>query len=571
MALELKYLKSLPKKEQIPVILKEYNRCEQSAKYTIVNYFSLTDPVLSKRVNVTLYPYQDVALDDYLVYDYNMTMKTRQTGMTTITELFTAWFMATKDNQVVNILAQEKKTSRKFLRNVRKILDEARKKAPWLIPAYQKNNNGKESFGLTNGSTIIAEANKPDACRGDTINLLVIDECASISWMDDIWASAGLTLARSQGKCIVISTPKGMSGWYFEQYSDAKNLGWNIVNAHWVEHPLYKLGMYQFVKDVERPDGYIKMLDDSWPDMNLKQNQQRYKPIEQYQFVRDGRIRSPWYDFESKKLGSRKTKCELDCSFAGSGGEVIDPEVIRDLEINSKNSPPINPPGRGLMKSYKEFAEPEEGHVYIIPADCATGDGSDFSAFTVINITTMEVVATFKEQLDPREFAKILQKIGGKFNDALIAVEYQYGITTLLCLKDELKYKNLFYSTLKKLEITKVQKRKIGFWQSDTTRALGGDRLEEAINNGDLKFSSSDIIAELYTWVWDKRGRRTHLPDKHDDLLMCLTIGMYIIHHVLAKRSNSREMMRKHLGRTRTQTMVGTSRGYFDLLNELNE
>jgi len=571
MALTPEYLKSLTKEKRLPIILKEYGKCVDSAEYTITTYFTLIDPILSKRVPVSFYPYQRISIRDFVEFDYNMTMKTRQTGMTTITELFVAWFMSTKGNQVINILAQEKKTSRKFLRSVRKVLDDARLRAPWLIPHYDKTNNGRDSFGLNNGSTILAEANKPDACRGDTINLLVIDEVAAITWMEDIWAAAGLTLTRSQGKCIAISTPKGMAGWYFEQYTDAANLGWNIINAHWSEHPLYKQGMYQFIKDDKHPKGgYIKFLDNSWPDMNLRVNKQRYKAKDLYPFVLDGRIRSPWYDFESRKLGPRKTKCELDCSFAGSGGEVIDPEKIRDLEINARTFPPINPPGKGLMKSYKEFFEPEEGHVYILSADTSTGDGSDFSGFVVVDVTEMKVVATFKEQLDPREYAKIIEKIAIRYFKALVVVEYQYGITTLLCLKDELKYTNLFYSTLRKTEITKVQKRKIGFWQSETTRTLGGDRLEEAINNGDLKFWSLDIIAELYTWVWDKRGRRDHLPEKHDDLLMALTMAMYVIHHVMVKRANAQQMMRKHLSRTRTETFVGTHKGLFEEMAEMN-
>ncbi len=572
MALSLEYIKPLPKKQQLPLIIKEHDRCCESAEYTITNYFTLIDPILSKRVPVSLYPYQQISIHDFVEYDSNMTMKTRQTGMTTISELFVAWFMATKDNQVINILAQEKKTSRKFLRNVRKVLDDAKTRAPWLIPGYQKTNNGRDSFGLNNGSTIIAEANKPDACRGDTINLLVIDEVAAITWMEDIWASAGLTLTRSQGKCIAISTPKGMAGWYFEQYTDAANLGWNIINAHWSEHPLYKQGMYQYVKDDKHPQGgYVKFFDDSWPDMTKKVNKQRYRPKGEYPFILDGRIRSPWYDFESKKLGVRKTKCELDCSFAGSGGEVIDPEKIRDLEIVARTFPPINKPGKGLWKSYKEFFEPEEGHLYILSADSATGDGSDFSGFVVVDVTDMKVVATYKEQLDPREYAKIIEKIALRYFKALVIIEYQYGITTLICLRDELKYSNIFHSTLKKLEITKVQKRKIGFWQSETTRTLGGDRLEEAINTGDLKFWSLDIINELYTWVWDKRGRRDHLPEKHDDLLMALTMAMYVIHHVMVKRANQQEMMRKHLSRTTTSTLVGTHKDYFDLINEMND
>ena len=180
-ALTLEYLKTLSKQDRLTKILIESSKCEKDPKHTIVNYFTLIDPILSKRISVKLYPYQDKAIDDFENYDADLTMKTRQTGMTTITELYVAWFMATKENQVINILAQEKKTSRKFLRDVRKILDDARLRAPWLIPWYLDGQNGRESFALTNNSSIMAEANKPDACRGDVINLLVIDESISLS------------------------------------------------------------------------------------------------------------------------------------------------------------------------------------------------------------------------------------------------------------------------------------------------------------------------------------------------------------------------------------------------------
>jgi hypothetical protein len=365
-------------------------------------------------------------------------------------------------------------------------------------------------------------------------------------------------------------TPKGMAGWYFEQYTNAKNLGWNIITAHWSEHPLYRIGMYQYIKDNNKPEGgYLKFFNDEWPDLTRKENAERYKPKEIYPFILDGKIRSPWYDFESKKLGVRKTKCELDCSFAGSGGEVIDPEKIRDLEIAARLHPPIGMPQRGLMKSYKEFFEPEEGHTYIIPGDTATGDGSDYSAFCVIDITTLTVVATYKDQLDPREYANILARIGKRYFNALIIVEYQEGLTTLLHLKDVIKYKNLFHTTLKKQDVTKVQKRKVGFWQSESTRTLGGDKLEEVLNTGELKVYSMDVINELYTWVWDKRGRRTHLPEKNDDLCMALTIGMYFITHVLTRREYQRENIRKYLRRDVQETIVGTSQAMAEIITKL--
>jgi len=174
--LTLEYLNTLPEKERVTVLTNEYIKCMNDPLYTITNYFPLTDPNTGVETLFDPYPYQNVAIKDFEEYDYNMTMKTRQTGLTTVAQAYVAWFMATKSKKVVNALAQEKKTSKKFLKGVRDFLDGARKKAPWLIPDYDENNNAKESFGLKNDSTILAEANKPDACRGDTISLLCIDE-----------------------------------------------------------------------------------------------------------------------------------------------------------------------------------------------------------------------------------------------------------------------------------------------------------------------------------------------------------------------------------------------------------
>jgi hypothetical protein len=336
---------------------------------------------------------------------------------------------------------------------------------------------------------------------------------------------------------------------------------------------MYKEGMYQFIKQADHPDGgFVKFLNDTWPDLTRKENARRYAPKNVYGFVLDGRIRSPWYDIESKKLGVQKTRCELDCSFSGSGGEVLDPERIRDLEIIAKTKKPINLLRGGLWKSYKVFFEPVKDHMdldnmeesikahrYIVVCDTATGDGSDFSAFCVIDLDTMEVVATFKEQLDPKNYAHIIAEVATTYNKALVIIEYQEGLTTLLELRDVVKYKNVFYSTLKKQDVTKVQKRKIGFWQSESTRTLGGDKLEEVLNTGELKVYSMDVIGELYTWVWDKKGRRSHASEKHDDLLMSLTIGMFFIYYVLTRRDLNREFFRKHIGRTVQSAMVGTS------------
>lgn len=570
-------LKTLSDEKRRETIIKEFQKCRKDPVYCIETYFTVLDSAKGERVPFKLYPHQQRAVRDFEETPLNMTMKTRQMGFTAVSSAYVAWYMITKQNQIINALAQEKKTSRKFLRQVRETLDYAKRKAPWLVAGYSESNNGKDSFTLKTNCIITAEANKPDACRGDTLNLLIIDEVAAISHMEEIWAAAGLTLTKSRGKCIAISTPKGQSGWYFEQYTHAEENGWNIIEAHWSEHPDYKRGMYQWIKDETKPDGgYIKYYNEQWPDVRDPIQLKKYSTRELYNYVRDGRLRSPWYDYESKRLGVQKTRCELDCSFSGSGSEVIDAEIIRAIEMVAKDNPPISHDdlgitGRGLWKSYKQFKDYDPDHGYILSADVATGDGSDYSGCVVVDITTKEVVATYKEQLDPLQYAKIIKDIAITFGGCLVIVEYQGpGLTVLLELKT-LKYMNIYYHTMKKGEITKNQKRKIGFWQGDSTRTLGGDRLEECINSGEIKIYSTDITAELHTWIWATDGKRRHADGKHDDLIMALTNAMFYIFYVVTKRANNNNAMRSQFERVHSGHYTESMIDFDELTNDTSE
>jgi hypothetical protein len=571
MALTLKQLANMATSEKQDAIIAEIARCKKDPVYFIENYVKITDAVTGVKIPFKLYSYQKTALETFEKADYCMSMKSRQMGFTTVTAAYAAWFLATKSNMIVNVLANKLRTSRKFLKTVRQMLDYARTDAPWLVADYVYNNNGKDSFTLKTGSTITAESNNEDACRGETINLLIIDEVAAIDRsnperMAEIWSSAGITLTRSRGKCIAISTPKGQSGWYFEQYTNANVNGWTIIDAHWIQHPIYSQGAYQYIKDPDHPEGgYIKYFNETWPTTTDKKNQLIFKTKETYGYILDGKLRSPWYDAESKRLGPNRTKCELDCSFAGSGGEVIDSEQLRTMLLKAREVKIINPVQKGIWKSFKQYKSYNPGHGYVLSADVATGDGTDFSAFVVVDLTTREVVATFKDQLEPTVFAKIITDVGNTYGACMAIVEYQGpGLTVLTELKN-LKYTNIYHHTLKKQDITKTQKRKPGFWQSDSTRTLGGDKLEEVINTSELTIYSEDIINELYTWIWDKDGKRRHAPGKNDDLIMALSNAVFYMYFVAPKREVNNFMMKTQFNIQRVGIFNQSAWGFEDI------
>jgi hypothetical protein len=203
-------------------------------------------------------------------------------------------------------------------------------------------------------------------------------------------------------------------------------------------------------------------------------------------------------------------------------------------------------------------------HIVVHNCDVMTGDGSDYSAFAVIDIQTMEVCATFKDIVDPKAYAKVIDEVGRRYGTAIAIVEHQQGLTTLLELKDAHRYPNIYYSVLKKLDVTKREKkRKIGFWQSESTKTLGGDKLEEILISGELKVTCDYIVQELYTWVWNKKGVRDHASGKHDDILMALSMACFYIYYVLKNSEMRNNMTKKHFEFNRIMTNVNGG-GYFD-------
>jgi hypothetical protein len=59
----------------------------------------------------------------------------------------------------------------------------------------------------------------------------------------------------------------------------------------------------------------------------------------------------------------------------------------------------------------------------MVIADVARGDGTDNSAFHVVDVENCEQVAEYKGQMGTREFGNFLVAVASEFNDALLVIE----------------------------------------------------------------------------------------------------------------------------------------------------
>ena len=532
MLLTKENLSKIPKKDLKETLIKEYIKCCMDGVYCIENYFTV-EVKGGLRIPFKLFPHQLEAFNSYENYNTCISMKSRRMGFTTFTAGYIGYKMITKNNFKVQIISKTANDSKKFVGEVKDVLNAIIRDYPWLCKGYDPSENNKMSFKLLNGSRCEGNAASEDAVRGKTIDFLACDEIAFIdrrtpTKMQEIWTAAGPALSTVNGHAVMISTPKGSSGFYYDAYTNADKMGFRIIHAHWSVHPIFKQGMYKWIPDLTKPNGgTLEFLDQSWPEEidDIATGMRKKISKEEYKFIYDGKLRSPWYDIESTKLGPQRTKCELDCSFMGTGGEVLDSEMLRDLKMYADKVKFTNPYEhlKGVFKNYKEFEKYNSNNKYALISDVATGDGSDYSTLCVLDLTNFKIVATYKGQFIPKAFSKLLLQIGRDYGNAIIVVENQGGGETVLqCLKEE-GYNNLYYSTLQKKDpSTGMKKRKLGLWASEDVRQQGGDKFEEFLRMNFLVIPCTTAVEELFNWIWDKDGKRRHAPGKNDDLIMAI-------------------------------------------------
>ena len=107
-----------------------------------------------------------------------------------------------------------------------------------------------------------------------------------------------------------------------------------------------------------------------------------------------------------------------NCEFLGSANTLIHPSKLRALAYKT----PLTQNDLGL----KYYDTPEKNAIYAIVVDTSRGLGNDYSAFIVVQVTTVpyKVVATFRNNMiSPLIFPNIIYETATHFNQALVLGE----------------------------------------------------------------------------------------------------------------------------------------------------
>lgn len=459
---------SWTKQEKINEILK----CGKDPIHFINTHVKIQHPIKG-RIPFITYDFQDDVVRDINTHRFNIILKSRQLGLSTIAAAYAVWFAIFHKDRNILVIATKLETAINFIKKVKIALSGL---PPWLLlPKFEQN---KTEVSFSNGSQIKAVPTSDDAGRSEALSLLIVDEAAFIRNFEEIWT--GLYPAISTGgRALVLSTPNGVGGMYYKLWVDgeAGQNGFNTIKLPWWVHPEH---------------------DEAW-------------------FLK-----------ESKNLTRRKIAQEFNCDFQTSGETFLQPEHI-DWMLEEIREPIQK---AGFDKNIWVWNHPIPNARYVISADIARGDGADYSAFHVVNADTADVDVEYMGKAPPEVMAQLIDEWGRKYNDALAAPENNsFGYSTCSILRDQLIYPRLYYSDNVgdpfKYSPPNVKKLP-GFSTQHKSRINILTKFEELIRNKMLHSRSTRLIQQLKAFVW-QGAKPQALRDSHDDLIISLAIAAYIV------------------------------------------
>jgi len=223
---------------------------------------------------------------------------------------------------------------------------------------------------------------------------------------------------------------------------------------------------------------------------------------------------------------------------------------------------------RGADESYWVWEQPSYNKDYIVTADVARGDGSDYSAFHVIDVETLTQVGEFRGQLTTKDFGNMLVSVATEWNDALLVIENNnIGWATIQQVMDR-GYKNLYYSYKNDVldsdafldrgyDLVNKSNMVAGFTMSHKTRPLAISKFDLLTREKSLIFRSKRFVDELSTFIW-KDGKAQAANGYNDDLVMCMCQGVWVRDTALRLRQAGIELTKAALNSTRNAASVYT-------------
>lgn len=469
-------------------------------------------------------------------------LKARQLGFTTLIAIFfldsIMWNPNTEALQVAHTL---KDAGELF---DRKISFAVKNLYPCVMQQLNISQNSakKLQFLYEDGNGVSKSAIAvSNSGRSGTYNFLHISELGKLSKLykgraDEV-VTGTLPSVPASGTAIIESTAEGQSGLFYEMYTKAMDRKSQITpltskaefypvfyNWTWDEDEIKSANIDGII-----PVSAMKPCEIDWAEYQ-KDNDLTDEQISFYY------LKYIAANEDIDKLHQEYPTTEME-AFIGSGSNFFSlrriAEQVAKLTEDYKTYDYINGsfieaviPMSDSFEGLVEYEEPKLGRNYIIGGDVAEGLlNGDYSVAVVLGYDK-EIKAIYRGHIEPDQFSILLQALGKKYNNAMLAVEFNKDGNWVNTDLRNSGYPNL-YQREDIDKITKKVNKSYGWLTTSLTRPFMLGEAKKHFNSTTINCKL--LLNEMMTFIRNARGRPEAADKKHDDIIMAWSIAVGIL------------------------------------------
>ena len=444
----------------------EVAKCAKSVKYFALNHCKVVHPTQGI-ISMEMRKYQMEMLDLLDKHQKCVFMLGRQMGKSMTVGLYILWYAMFSTEPVnIFILANKGRTASSLLSDIKTTYEEL---APYIKRGVNEYN--KTSIQFDNGSVIQSSTTTESAIRGESVSLLLLDEFAHVAphIAEPFYESAQPTISTG-GKIVLVSTPKGNTGQFFEIYHGAE------------------------------------------------QGQNGYIPFKATWELVPGRDEK-WKEETIKDIGEIRFNQEHGCSFIGSSATLVSGETLKEnmLRIGEDIAP-------FQYENMDVWEKPKAGHIYVLGVDVAKGVGKDYSVIQVLDITTnkyRQVACYASNTIDPFDLCVKVNEIGTTYNNAYACIENNtYGHEVCRTLWEEYCYENLYKEG--------IGRNHYGVTSNVKSKAMATSVLKRQLEQKILLLRDKKTLKELFGFIEVRPNiYGCEGSNSHDDRVMALSWAVF--------------------------------------------
>lgn len=508
----------LPPESDFQKIAKEWGSYQYDLGNFIQNLCKLKDQRLGRPIPFIMWPCQIKQLEVWILNKRNISLKSRQIGISWLSAAVVLWRMLFNRYFEVMILSKKEDDASKYLDKVKFMYYNMPK---WVHAIHPILNDTKLKFELIDsdtgkpGSCCMAESSNPEAGRSETLNMLIFDEAAFIPDAASIWTAAEPTLEKTDGTFIAISTANGYDKFFQPKWAggirETNGFATNFIG--WDGDPVRTQEWYDKRERIAKAEGRIREFHQEYP----------------------------------------RTAEE---AFMISGQTFFDPDMISEL-ITSKHPEGVkgelyyerNQFSRKMDVRFRKhagcklvvFEKPVPGRQYVCGIDTAEGNThGDLSLCPVYDRRTKEQVAEYAGVVSTNEFGKIVEKIGYYYNEAILNIEMNsIGESLLNYIVKQRHYPSVFRQ-MRYDERSKKKIKKLGWRTTATTKRIPLDAMACALKEHEMIPHSRLLFSEMKTFVILETDRGTWKykasGNNHDDAVIAHSLCAIVFQEAPARK-----------------------------------